>query len=324
MSGIVIAIDKSSQRMSVSVDGVQKYVWPVSTGRPGYATPSGTFRPFRMEVDHFSEEWDDAPMPNSIFFTPQGHAIHGSLATRRLGTAASHGCVRLAPKNAATLYALVQAKGMFNTRILISDRVASFGLSLNGYTPLAGGRLRAGVAVQRAVPILGASEAGDPLTSRPGTGSDYTVYRAWANWVGKLAGPVSARLAVNGQLASDPVLTIDQLTVGGPSFGRGYDFSERAGDKGVLASGELRSDVVDRNAGFLRWLQLYAFADAGSVRDLGDDFGTGDLYSAGAGARFKLADDLRLELEAAFPINEPRYDAGDKSPRLSATVGTEF
>jgi hemolysin activation/secretion protein len=204
------------------------------------------------------------------------------------------------------------------------DRVASFGLSLNGYTPLAGGRLRAGVAVQRAVPILGASEAGDPLTSRPGTGSDYTVYRAWANWVGKLAGPVSARLAVNGQLASDPVLTIDQLTVGGPYFGRGYDFSERAGDEGLLASGELRSDMIDRNAGFLRWLQLYAFADAGSVRDLGDDFGTGDLYSAGAGARFKLADDLRLELEAAFPINEPRYDAGDKSPRLSATVGTEF
>ncbi|KAB2876737.1 MAG: L,D-transpeptidase [Bauldia sp.] len=136
-AGIVIAIDKSAQRMSVSVDGVQKYVWPVSTGRMGYATPSGSFTPFRMEVDHFSEEWDDAPMPNSIFFTPKGHAIHGSFVTRRLGTAASHGCVRLAPKNAATLFALVQAKGMYNTKILIGDRVKQGGklLKVNGKKP---------------------------------------------------------------------------------------------------------------------------------------------------------------------------------------------
>jgi hemolysin activation/secretion protein len=204
------------------------------------------------------------------------------------------------------------------------DQVATFGLSLNGYTPVAGGRLRAGIGVRRALPILGASERGDPLTSRPGSGSDYTVFQGWANWVGKVAGPVSARLAVTGQLSSDPVLAIDQLTIGGPYFGRGYDFSERAGDKGLLTSGELRSDVIDRNSGFLRWLQLYAFADAGFVRDLNDTYGTGDLYSAGAGARFKLAEDLRLELEAAFPINEPRYDAGDKSPRVSATLGTQF
>jgi hemolysin activation/secretion protein len=204
------------------------------------------------------------------------------------------------------------------------DRVASFGLSLNGYTPLAGGRLRAGIGVRRALPILGASESGDPLTSRLGAGSDYTVFQAWTNWVGKVAGPVSARFAVTGQVSSDPVLAIDQLMVGGAYFGRGYDFSERAGDKGLLTSGELRSDVIDRNSGFLRWLQLYAFADAGFVRDLDDSYGTGDLYSAGAGARFKLAEDLRFELEAAFPINEPRYDAGDKSPRISATLGTEF
>lgn len=126
-AGIVVSIDKSSQRMTVSVDGVRKYVWPVSTGVSGYTTPSGNFRPFRMEAEHYSEEWDDAPMPHSIFFTPKGHAIHGSLATRRLGTAASHGCVRLAPKNAATLFALVQAKGMYSTQILISDRVAGGG-----------------------------------------------------------------------------------------------------------------------------------------------------------------------------------------------------
>jgi hypothetical protein len=115
-----IYIDKSSQRMTVSVDGVTRYNWKVSTGKFGYATPSGTFRPFRMERDHFSREWDDAPMPNSIFFTYRGHAIHGSYYTSRLGRAVSHGCVRLAPQNAARLYSLVARQGMGNTRITIA------------------------------------------------------------------------------------------------------------------------------------------------------------------------------------------------------------
>jgi lipoprotein-anchoring transpeptidase ErfK/SrfK len=116
---VVISISKPAQKMTVVVDGEKKYTWLVSTGAPGYSTPSGEYRPFRMERDHFSEEWDDAPMPNSIFFTPEGHAIHGSFHTKRLGTRASHGCVRLAPANAATLYALVQKAGMKNTTVLV-------------------------------------------------------------------------------------------------------------------------------------------------------------------------------------------------------------
>lgn len=119
-AGIDIFIDKSSQRMTVAVDGVQRYTWKVSTGKFGYATPSGKFQPFRMEPDHYSDEWDNAPMPHSIFFTYEGHAIHGSPYTARLGRAVSHGCVRLAPQNAATLYTLVTRQGMGNTRITVS------------------------------------------------------------------------------------------------------------------------------------------------------------------------------------------------------------
>jgi hypothetical protein len=116
---VLISINKSSQKMTVSIDGEKTYVWLVSTGAAGYSTPSGNFRPFRMERDHFSKEWDDAPMPHSIFFTMQGHAIHGSPHTKRLGTRASHGCVRLAPANAAKLFALVQKNGMKNTRVVV-------------------------------------------------------------------------------------------------------------------------------------------------------------------------------------------------------------
>jgi hypothetical protein len=117
---ILINIDKSAQRMTVSVDGAPRYTWPVSTGKAGHDTPAGEFQPFRMERDHFSREWDDAPMPHSIFFTQVGHAIHGSYDVRHLGSAASHGCVRLAPANATILYKLVREQGMKNTRVVLT------------------------------------------------------------------------------------------------------------------------------------------------------------------------------------------------------------
>lgn len=119
-ASVLIKINKVTQRMTVIVDGKQRYNWKVSTGKMGYGTPSGTYKPFRMEPDHFSKEWDDAPMPHSIFFTGRGHAIHGSYATKRLGSPASHGCVRLAPGNAATLYSLVSRQGMGKTTITIT------------------------------------------------------------------------------------------------------------------------------------------------------------------------------------------------------------
>jgi len=117
---VSITVDKNAQMMTVAVDGVERYRWPVSTGNPSYETPSGSYRTFRMEADHFSKEFDDAPMPHSIFFTKIGHAIHGTLYENRLGTPASHGCVRLSRANAATLYALVEEQGVLNTTVTLT------------------------------------------------------------------------------------------------------------------------------------------------------------------------------------------------------------
>ncbi len=130
-AGILIRVDKTTQRMTVTRDGQTLYDWPVSTGMTGYSTPRGAFSPSRMVADYRSREWDDAPMPHAIFFTGRGHAIHGSGHTSRLGTPASHGCVRLAPAKAATLYALVKAEGMGNTRVVIGgDETAIAGRAL--------------------------------------------------------------------------------------------------------------------------------------------------------------------------------------------------
>jgi L,D-transpeptidase catalytic domain len=126
-ANVMIIIDKSAQKMTVAVNGEERYVWPVSTGRDGYDTPSGDHQPFRMEKDHYSREWDDAPMPNSIFFTKIGHAIHGTYEVRNLGRPASHGCVRLSTQNAATLYALVKAEGVFNTHVRLIGEIPKGG-----------------------------------------------------------------------------------------------------------------------------------------------------------------------------------------------------
>ena len=95
---VLITVDKAAQRLRVTVYGKLRHSWAVSTGRAHFETPTGTFRPLRLAKVHYSREWDDAPMPHSIFFTGRGHAIHGSNATRSLGRRASHGCVPFRPQ----------------------------------------------------------------------------------------------------------------------------------------------------------------------------------------------------------------------------------
>lgn len=119
-AGVVATISLSSQRMNVYVDGRPWRSWPVSTARPGYHTPVGTFRPQALAVWHRSTIYSGSPMPHSIFFKG-GYAIHGSYETKYLGRPASHGCVRLHPSAAAQLFALVRQYGSGNTVIRITN-----------------------------------------------------------------------------------------------------------------------------------------------------------------------------------------------------------
>ena len=116
---VVARINLSSQQMTVYVDGRPRYDWDVSTARKGYRTPVGTYRPTRMHKMWHSRKYDMAPMPNSVFFHG-GYAIHGTPHVRALGRPASHGCIRLAPANARTLYQLISQRGMKNARVVIT------------------------------------------------------------------------------------------------------------------------------------------------------------------------------------------------------------
>jgi lipoprotein-anchoring transpeptidase ErfK/SrfK len=119
-AGLVAHVDISSQTMTISRFGFVTNVWRVSTGRKGYPTITGKFRPQRMARMWYSKKYDNAPMPYSVFFRG-GFAIHGTNHVKRLGTPASHGCVRLQTGNAAQFYSMVQQYGRNNVRIVITQ-----------------------------------------------------------------------------------------------------------------------------------------------------------------------------------------------------------
>lgn len=117
-AALLVKVDRGEQIMRVYVENELMYVWPVSTGRRGYATPAGRFRPYTLSRFHRSRRYNNAPMPYSIFYRG-GYAIHGTSDIHRLGGPASHGCVRLHTANARELFQMVQYFGKDATRIVI-------------------------------------------------------------------------------------------------------------------------------------------------------------------------------------------------------------
>jgi hypothetical protein len=198
-ANVSITIDKNAQQMTVAVDGVERYHWPVSTGIPSYETPNGSFRTFRMEEDHFSKEFDDAPMPHSIFFTKIGHAIHGTDSASRLGSPASHGCVRLSRANAATLYGLVQREGVLKTTVTLTGS-SQIALARNPR-----GRANTAVAgrdpAEQYVPRY--NSAGDPVVLTPQQANPNYIYPADGSSNAAYPAPRDRRL-YDGQVYQQP------------------------------------------------------------------------------------------------------------------------
>ncbi|HET7717503.1 MAG TPA: L,D-transpeptidase [Bauldia sp.] len=120
---VVATVSLSEQKMFVAVTTnrgeTQTFVWDVSTGAEGFETPTGKFTPTWLSKNHKSKQYDDAPMPYAVFFN-EGIAVHGTEAISMLGKPASHGCVRLAPENAAMFFDLVETYGKFNVKIVVT------------------------------------------------------------------------------------------------------------------------------------------------------------------------------------------------------------
>jgi L,D-transpeptidase catalytic domain len=118
MARIDIRVDLTSQRMVVRTADGDIHNWAISSGRQGYRTPNGVYRPQRLERKWYSRKYG-GNMPNAIFFRG-GYAIHATGEVGRLGRPASHGCVRLHPAHAAKLFQMVHQSGKGATRIAIT------------------------------------------------------------------------------------------------------------------------------------------------------------------------------------------------------------
>ncbi len=203
------------------------------------------------------------------------------------------------------------------------DRITLARLGLYGYGPFASGRLQGRATVSQGIPILDATGNADPLASRWDAHPDFTTLTWWLNWRRPITPRVSLSLESTGQLSTTPLLIGESFALGGTGFLRGYDFAQRVGDEGVAGLAELRYDWP-KAFGAVRHVQLYAFADGGSVSNLAQGRGGGTLASSGAGLRTDITRALDLDFEVAVPLTEDRYDTGDNSPRLNLRVSQSF
>jgi hemolysin activation/secretion protein len=203
------------------------------------------------------------------------------------------------------------------------DRVSSFRLGLYGYATLAGGVLRASATLSQGAALFDATRAGDPLASRPDADGGYTSLLVTTNWDGRLSGPISADIALAGQIAGEPLLIAEQFGLGGGTYLRPYDYNERSGDDGVAGSVELRYALA-KTAGPLREPLVYIFASGGYTGAIRGDAIAGPLFASGGGVRSTIGTSFSADAGIAFPLSGPRYDTGSSDPVFNMRLSKRF
>ncbi|MFU7528534.1 ShlB/FhaC/HecB family hemolysin secretion/activation protein [Qipengyuania sp. ASV99] len=207
------------------------------------------------------------------------------------------------------------------------DRISVARLGAYGFLDMGdkgiGGVLRSRLTISQGLDLFGATHLGDALASRLDAPVDFTTVDWWIGYSRNLGSGISLSLDAAAQLATTPVLVGEDIGLGGNFYLRGYDFSTRTGDKGIMGVGELRYDLPGA-LGPLEQVQLYAFADGGVVGNLADGTGGGSLASSGGGLRADITNRLDFGVEVAVPLTGPRYDTDDESPRINLRVSQSF
>jgi hemolysin activation/secretion protein len=203
------------------------------------------------------------------------------------------------------------------------DRIASVAAGMLAVHRRGSGSSRARFSLVQGLDVLDATRKGDPLSSRFDAGGEFTKFEFWGEYEQQLGGGLSMLTQAEAQAASGPLLSSEEMGLGGRYFGRAWDYREFSGDKGVAGSVELRFDVKEL-PGPAAAAQLYAYADVGSVSNYQDGFGGGSLASAGGGIRLWLDGSIEASLEAGFPLTDGASPEAGRDPRFSFTVGKRF
>jgi len=228
---------------------------------------------------------------------------------------------------ARSLWTSIELRGLRTHQTLLGstlrdDRIATLTGSVNGATRLGPGVLTGGLAMVGGLPVDGVTHEGDRLASRVDGDARFVTWGYTIDWTTGLGGPFSLALASAGQLASRPLLATAEIGLGGPAFGRAYDYAERTGDRGILGSAEVRANL-GHVPGAIDRVLLYGFVDGGYVDNLRKGVGGGSLLSAGTGARLGQGA-LDGMIEIAFPLNADRFDSGSRRPRVSFRLSRSF
>lgn len=202
------------------------------------------------------------------------------------------------------------------------DRFATLTASAFANAKLGDGRVRGRIAFVQGVDAFDATERGDPLASRPDGSAIFSKVEAWGRLNAPLSQKISLQIEAQGQIASRPLLSSEEMGLGGRTFLRGYDYRELSGDKGVAGSAELRFDL-GKLGNAVRWVQPYLYADAGSVGNYQGGGGGGSLASTGGGVRLWLGSRFEAGVELGVPLRDGAFGR-DCDPRLSLTFGARL
>ncbi|HVZ03856.1 L,D-transpeptidase family protein [Hyphomicrobium sp.] len=104
-SPLILVVSIKKQRVRVFDADGQIAISRISSGRPGFSTPTGVFTILEKNVTHRSNIYSGASMPFMERVTWSGIALHAGVVP---GFRASHGCVRLPYSFARRLYGLTK------------------------------------------------------------------------------------------------------------------------------------------------------------------------------------------------------------------------
>jgi hemolysin activation/secretion protein len=170
-------------------------------------------------------------------------------------------------------------------------------------TRVATTRIDGRIGISQGLDLDSATDAGDPLASRPGAGHRFTIFNADMQFTAPVTERLLVRLDTMAQYSTRPLLTSEEFALGGSRIGRSFDFNEVTGDHGVGAMLELRYRLPDVPKG-PKAFDLFVFLDGGGAfRKRSSPELPEKQWLAGAGTGVRLSIfGLRWSAEVGVPI----------------------
>ncbi|QNM96903.1 ShlB/FhaC/HecB family hemolysin secretion/activation protein [Chitinimonas koreensis] len=178
--------------------------------------------------------------------------------------------------------------------------------------------------LHKGLDVMGATDRGADLASRENGRSDFAKLTLDLTRVQQLGERTSLLATFTSQFSADSLLASEEISLGGPTYGRGYDDGEIASDNGIAGSLELR---YSPEASFLPGgLQLYTFVDGGRIRAHSGSAPVvrRSISSYGGGLRANLSSVVFATLDLAKPISSPVQSSGDKKARLFFKLTAQY